>query len=154
MLRVLRFCGLVLLNVVVALLGTAVVETAFGEVIPAHSLAVVLWKAWTLSIVCAGLIGFGMWRTWRSDPAKWTWILLTLWFTARFLPAAFSQRHVLHQFSGAACGNGVSGECLDFLVFTIPFIRGLSYSFGAYVSSLVYSSKRRPEPVSQISTTA
>ena len=73
--RALKFFGFLVINVVVALIGTAIVDSTIGKVFPAHSLVTVLWKEWILSIVCAVFIGFGMWRTWRSDAAKWTWVL-------------------------------------------------------------------------------
>jgi len=135
--RALKFFGFLVINVVVALIGTAIVDSTIGKVFPAHSLVTVLWKEWILSIVSAVFIGFGMWRTWRSDAAKWTWVLPTVWFGIRFF-LAIGSGAVWSQFCGTGCANGIrSVECRNFFVFTIPFIRSVSYSLGAYVSSLV-----------------
>ena len=139
MTRALRFCGLLLLNAAVALFGSAIFETTVGKLIPAHSLNAVLWKQWTLSIMCAAFIGFGMWWRWRSSAVKWTWVLTSVWFAFRFLPAAIASGHLWFQFSGTGCGESVGPlECLNFFVFTIPFIRGIAYSLGAYVASAFY----------------
>ena len=85
--RALKFFGFLVINVVVALIGTAIVDSTIGKVFPAHSLVTVLWKEWILSIVCAVFIGFGMWRTWRSDAAKWTWVHPAVWFGISFFLA-------------------------------------------------------------------
>ena len=138
MIHALRFCGLLLLNLAVALFGTAILDTTVGKLIPTHSINAVLWKEWTLSIICAAFIGFGMWWRWRSRAVKWTWVLTSLWFALRFLPAIGSG-DLLFQFSGTGCRDGIAAlGCRTFFVFTIPFIRGIAYSLGAYVSSAVY----------------
>ncbi|SRR6266567_5457948 len=154
MLRALKFFGLLVVHVVVALIGTAILETAIGKVFPAHSLVAVLWKEWILSVACAAFIGFGMWRTWRSDLAKWAWLLTTVWFGLRLI-LAIGSGAVWFQFSGSGCGNGIrSVECQNFFVFTIPFIRGVSYSLGAYVSSLVHNAQSPAESIVPPSTGA
>jgi len=113
--RALKFFGFLVINVVVALIGTAIVDSTIGKVFPAHSLVTVLWKEWILSMVCAVFIGFGI---------------------SFFL--AIGSGAVWSQFCGTGCANGIrSVECRNFFVFTIPFIRSVSYSLGAYVSSLV-----------------
>src|SRR5579871_283817 len=147
MIRALRFSGLVLLNLAVALFGTAILEASIAKLVPTHSLSAILWKVWILSVTCAALIGFGMWRTWRSGAAKWTWVLPMLWFAIRVVPAAVASTGLWFQFSGAGCQQGVhSLDCRNFFVFTVPFIRGAAYSLGAYLSSFVY----RPSTASEL----
>jgi len=137
MLRALKFFGLLIVNFVVALIGTAIVETAIGKAFPSHSLSAVLWKEWILSITCGAFIGFWMWHTWHGDAAKWTWVLPAVWFGFKVL-LAIGGGTVWFQFSGIGCASGIrSVECRNFFVFTIPFVRCVSYSLGAYVSSLV-----------------
>ena len=58
--RVLKFFALLLVNVVVALIASAIVESAIDRLIPTHSIAGVVQKQWALSIVCAALLGVGM----------------------------------------------------------------------------------------------
>jgi len=149
----LRFCVWLILHTMVAILGTAVLDTAFGKAFHPYSLAAILWKEWILSLACAAFIGFFMWRTWRVSAAMWVWVLPGFWFALRFLPALFAspQHSVLaggglwRQFSGAACDGGTRAlGCLNFLVFTIPFVRGVLYSVGALLASRVSKTEVQP----------
>lgn len=153
MLRALKFCGALILKTFVALIGTAVLESGVGKAFHPHSIAAIVWKEWSLSVLLAGLIGFGMWRTWRANASKWTWILLSLWFGMIFVPelmvgggqSVLAGRSVWSHFSGTDCDSGVREfGCRNFLVFTIPFIRGVAYSVGAFVSSLVSPPRSQP----------
>jgi hypothetical protein len=78
--RGLKFGGLLLVNLAVAVIGTAILTTELQRVIPSHSFTAIIWKEFIFSIVCAAFIGFGVWRTWRNSAAKWTWILPAIWF--------------------------------------------------------------------------
>src|SRR5438094_2019628 len=153
MIRALKFFGLLAINLVVALIGTAILDTAFGKVFPARSLLVLLWKEWILNIACAAFFGFVMWRAWRSAAAKWMWVLPAMWFVLRFLPtllgrgsqSVLASGSIWSQFSGADCETGIQAlGCRNFFVFTIPLIRGISYSVGAFFSSLASQPKRQP----------
>lgn len=142
----LRFIGLLLINVVVAVIGTAVLETTIGSAFHPHSLAGILWKEWSLSIGCATVIGFGMWRTWRSDVALWTWVLPAIWFAIKFI-LAVPKGSLLFQFSGEACVSGVRRVgCINWFVFTIPCIRSVFYSLGAYVSLMIHTAQSPKVP--------
>ena len=139
MLGPLKFFGLLVVNIVVAVIGTAILTTAIGQAFHPHSLGAILWKEWSLSIGCAAVIGFGMWRTWRSDVAHWTWVLPTLWFGVKFI-LAIGQGHLLSQFSGGACVDGVrSIGCINWFAFSIPFVRSVFYSLGAYAASIFHN---------------
>jgi hypothetical protein len=141
MLGALRFFGLLLVNVAVAVFGTAILDTAIGEAFHPHSLGAILWKEWSLSIVCAAVIGMGMWRTWRSHVAYWTWVLPALCFGLKFV-FAIGKGSLLFQFSGEACVLGVRPiGCINWFVFTIPFIRSVFYSLGAYASSVFHAAQ-------------
>jgi|ERR1019366_220019 hypothetical protein len=151
--RGLRFCGAVILQSIVAILGTAVLESAIGTAFRPHLLAAILWKEWILSLLCAAFIGFFMWRTWRGSAAMWAWILPCLWFAFMFLlalPASQKQSVLVSgglwtQFSGAACDGGSHAlGCRNFFVITIPFVRGVAYSAGACLSSRVSKPKSQP----------
>lgn len=75
MLRSLKFCGALILNTIVALIGTAVLESTIGKAFRSQTLAAVLWKEWTLSLLCAAFVGFFIWRTWRVSAAMRVWVL-------------------------------------------------------------------------------
>lgn len=148
-----------ILHTIVAILGTAILESAIWKAFRSHSLEAILWKEWSLSLLCAAFIGFLMWRTWRGNAAMWAWVLPSLWFAFMFLLALpASQKHsalvggaLWTQFSGAACDSGPHAlGCRNFFVITIPFVRGVSYSVGACLSSWVNKPKSPParEPLS------
>lgn len=134
--RPLRFFGLLILHLIVALVGTAILEHTIWKVIPSHSVMAVLWKEWTLSITIAASIGFLTRCKWQDEAAKWTWLLPALWFGLRWI-VALGSGGAWSQLSGSGCANGSQVECSNFFVFTIPFIRGTSYSLGVYVCSLI-----------------
>jgi|ERR1700733_4319903 hypothetical protein len=146
MLSSLKLFGLLIVNIVVAVAGTAVLTTSIGRAFHAHSLSAILWKEWSLSTGCAGVIGFGMWRTWRSHVAYWTWTLPTLWFGVKLL-ASIGRGSLLFQFSGEACVEGVRPiGCINWFAFAVPFVRSVFYSLGAYAASFFYSAQRPQDP--------
>jgi hypothetical protein len=134
----LKFSGFVLINVVVAIIGTAILDTALHGAIPAHTVSAILWKETFLSIVCAGGMGFSLWRVWPNSAAKWTWVLPSAWFAVALL-ALTAGGHVFGRLFGFGSDSFGAPEIRSFFAFTVPFIRGASYSLGAYISSLVYS---------------
>ena len=140
----LKFCGLLLVNLVVAVIGTAILDTALWRVVSSHSVTAIVWRELIFSIVCAALIGFGMWRTWRNSVAKWTWILPAVWFAFGYLTIA-GHGHVWGRLFGFASASGSvlsAPDVASFFSFTVPLVRAISYSVGAYLSSLLY-----PAPV-------
>lgn len=139
MLRALKFVGLVLINLAVAVIGTAIPDTAVRRMIPSHSISAIVWKEIILSIVCAAFIGLAMWRTWQNSAAKWTWVVAAIWFAFGYLIMT-GRGDVWGRLSGLGSGSVLSvPDVRSFFVFTVPLIRAASYSVGAYVSSLLYS---------------
>jgi hypothetical protein len=138
MLRYLKFAGSSLINLATAVIGTAILDTEVRRLIPTNTVAAIVWKEVILSVVCAAFIGFFMWRTWRSSAAKWIWVLAALWFVFGYLTIARSA-NVWGRLSGLSSGSVLSApDVRSFFIFTVPFIRAISYSLGAYISSLVY----------------
>jgi hypothetical protein len=138
MLRALKFSGFLLINVVVAIIGTAILDTALHGAIPAHTVSAILWKETFLSVICAGGIGFSLWRIWPNSASKWTWVLPSAWFAVAFL-ALTAGGHVFGRLFGFSSDHFGAPEIRSFFAFTVPFIRGVFYSLGAYISSLIYS---------------
>jgi len=140
--RGLKFGGLLLVNLAVAVIGTAILTTELQRVIPSHSFTAIIWKEFIFSIVCAAFIGFGVWRTWRNSAAKWTWILPAIWFAFGYLTIA-GHSDAWGRLSGFGAGSILSApDVRRFFLFTVPLVRAVSYSVGAYLSSLLY-----PAPV-------
>jgi hypothetical protein len=145
MLRSLKFCGFLLIDLAVAVIATAILDSAVQRMIPSHSVATIVTKEIILSVVCAALIGFGMWRTWRNSAAKWTWIPAAVWFAFGYLTIAWST-DVWGRLSGFGSGSVLGApDVRSFFLFTVPLIRASFYSLGAYVSSLAYSPSIVPE---------
>jgi hypothetical protein len=137
MFRTLRFIGLVIAHTVAATIGTGVVEHAIWRVVPTHSIVGVLWKECILSTICASLIGFGMWRTWRTSSTKWAWVLPAVWFAFGFLA---THGNVWGGLFGVHSGSVLDPpDTRTFFMFTAPLLRGTFYSVGAHISSLLYS---------------
>src|ERR1043166_8973998 len=86
--RVLRFVGFLVINVVIAVIGTAVADTELRRLIPPYSITAVVWKETVLSIVFAAFIGFIVWRRWPNSAAKWTWVLPAVWFSVGLITVA------------------------------------------------------------------
>jgi|SRR5579859_210320 len=138
MVRSLKFCGLVLVNLAIAVVGTTILDTAVRRMIPTSTVAAIVWKEIILSTVCAAFIGFFMWRTWRSSAAKWTWTLAALWFAFGYLSIA-GNGNVWGRLSGFSSGSVLTApDVRTFFAFTVPLIRAISYCVGACISSLVY----------------
>jgi hypothetical protein len=148
------------LNTVVAVITPTLFESLIysSHISPARrtGAGAVTELEWFFSIAFAGLLGIFFQRIWFHRVAIWTWIVPGLWF-ALGLVVYFSGLHhesvlesspqrfgPIANFLGISCKNATSWrQCRDFFTFTVPLIRGLSYSLGAYVSSLVGS---RPTP--------
>ena len=138
MLRYLKVAGSLLINLATAVIGTAILDTEVRRLIPTHTVAAIVWKEMILSVVCAAFIGFFVWRTWRSSAAKWICVLAALWFVFGYLTIARST-NVWGRLSGLSSGSVLSApDVRTFFIFTVPFIRAIAYSLGAYISSLVY----------------
>src|SRR4051812_21359008 len=85
-----KFVFFVLVNVVIALLGTAFSESAIWNLFPSLSLSGVLWKESALSLFCAGCVGVSVHRIWKTSAAQWTWVLPSLWLLLRILTLSSS----------------------------------------------------------------
>lgn len=156
--RSLKFSGILILNVFVAVLGTAALEGEIGSVIHPRSIVGLLWKWWSLDLFCAALIGFLVWRSWNAQASKWTWTVPAVWFGLRFFFALMSREQptvlmgehdIWYQFFGADCQNGyrAGSGCVNYWAFTAPCVRGLSYSIGAYISSKVNRNSQHEAPI-------
>lgn len=144
MIRALKFCTFVVINLAIAVIGTAILDHGLWKAIPppSHTIAGVMWKESLLSVVCAVGLGFSVWRVWRSSSTKYTWIPATAWFVIGFVATARHSDVLGRVFpfgSGADIGPA---EIRSFFAFTVPLIRSVSYAVGSYLSSLL---RARPE---------
>jgi hypothetical protein len=139
-----------ILNLIAAVVGTAVLALTVGFPIRVESVTAVLLRNVLLSITLGMTVGFYVFRAWETVTAKWVWIIPALLFGLRFaslllslpqatvfIPETSRFRPLWIQFSGAGCYDGWHTEpCLNFDLFTIPLISTISYSFGAWMCEI------------------
>jgi hypothetical protein len=138
--RYTRFFSSLAINVVIAVLGTATLQTAFGAMLHPHSVQSALWKATGLSLLFAFVLGALIYRFFENVAGKWVWIITTVWLAGRallFLGAGFSSAYIWDQVSGGQCIKSPATPACGaiFFVFTIPFIRGIGYSAGMQLAA-------------------
>jgi hypothetical protein len=140
--RVVRFfrdVGEFLLNFVIAIIGTAIMESSLSQRLGhPHSVSEVLTRAWLFGPIIAALLGLFVGRRWFPKTAAWIWLLAA---------ALFAFRALLYKASGASVLNPFWGHffapdclidrhaCTDFFVFTIPLVRTAAYSLAAWGAS-------------------
>ena len=151
MLRALKFCCALLLNFLLAVVGTAMLDTELRRAIPPYTITAIVWKEIILSVLCATFLGFSVgfleWRGRRNTAAKWIWVLAALWFIFGFLMIAAGKTNQLGPFNPFSSGSVLSGPdartMRTFFAFTIPLIRAICYSFAAYISAVMYGARAR-----------
>jgi hypothetical protein len=131
----LRRLGVFLLNIVTAIFGTAIVTSPFAFVLRPHTIQAVLLKGYVASAVLAALIGFFIYRRWGSGSAKWVAVVGVCWFAFRLLTLmGGGVSGMWPEMSGMGCVNGVRNlACMNWLVFTLPALRLIFYSLGAWI---------------------
>jgi hypothetical protein len=119
--------------------------------------AIQLFLEWVLNIGCGVLTGFFVRKRWKTETAKWIWIMPAPLFVFGVL-LSISHRHgysVLIDtpspwapISGTGC-YGVRNlqDCKEYALFTVLFVRAAAYSLAAYVSGRVIQSPVQQEEV-------
>lgn len=134
----LKSLGWLVVHTLIALLGTAIVSTPFMKLIRPHSIFTILAKEYLIGCTCAFILGVALQHKWWTPVAKWTWCVPTIWLALRVVSVTtFVGPHVSlwSQFSGSGCSFGFRNVgCRNWFLFTIPFVRCVSYSLGSCVS--------------------
>jgi hypothetical protein len=133
-----RFAGAVMANTLFAIFGTGVLERILMPLFRPQSPPAVLWKAWIASAILPAFIGYVVLRSWKSKTVKWAWVIPSILFAFRaFLYVGSRSGSLLFHFSGRECVTALrASDCRDFFLFTIPMVRGFSYSCAAYLGKL------------------
>jgi len=140
--RIARAGGILALDAVGVLVGTALLESPLHPIFPVHSASGVLRREVILSILCAALIGFIAYWKLRSGTSKAVWTLFLLLFGLGIFVSAHEPGGSWAQLSGTECSNTMERYgCISFWAFTIPLIRAFSYSCGAFVAGRFYGSR-------------
>jgi len=134
-------------DVLMSFLGPLILSLPIHWLVPSTSATGVISMEWILSMVLAGALGFFAYRTWRTRTARFTWVIFVLWFVfgllvkLRFAIDNASIGSLWIQFSGIECtGSLLNLDCQTFPLLTIPLVRGLSYSAGAFLAARVDAS--------------
>lgn len=140
--RIAQGFGSLSLDVLISLLGPTIVALPLYQLIMPSSATAVTSLEWILSVVLAGTLGFLAYRTWQTDTARVSWVIFFLWFAfglvAKFRLVSISDLWL--QFSGIECTRSLLNlDCQTFPLFTLPLVRGLSYSAGAFLAVRIYS---------------
>ena len=137
MFRRLKFAAFVVIHLVIAVIGTAILDTSLRRRLAPDSFSGIIWTECLLSIICAMGIGFSVWRLWHNSAAMYTWIPAAAWFAFGFV-ATLGRNDILGRLlpfgSGGTFG---AAEIRSFFAFTVYLIRAIFYSLGAYISSLL-----------------
>jgi hypothetical protein len=80
-----RMAGALLLNVAVAVIGTAILESGFYNIAHPRTLAGGHRKELALSIAAAFVLGCAVYSKWRPVVAEWIWVLGVVGFIWRVL---------------------------------------------------------------------
>ena len=130
-----KFAFSAVLNILIALFGTAVVETPLTHRIPGHSIGQILLRTYVCDTIVAAVLGYFAYRISEAKAAKWVWTAGAGWFLSRVLVSAASTHYLsLSNFSGADCSIGIEAAgCHNWFLFTFPALRLTAFSLGATV---------------------
>jgi len=133
MLRTVRFVAILLLNALVALFGTAMVQSPFAHLFRLHSINQIVLRSYLLDAAGAFFLGYIVYRSWQPVAAKWVWLVGTCWLAYRLaLMVGYGQYSIWTTFSGVDCNNGLTAAgCENWIQVTIPALHLSAYSFGS-----------------------
>lgn len=136
----LRMIGNVVLDTLIAVFGSAALESGIPRPVP-HSGTEVIWRAWIMSIALASLLGVLATRYRASKTGVWAWLIPAGVIAFRGLLYAFSSNTGFPaHFSGYDCAIRLEkSDCYDFLIVTVPFVRAVSYSTAALLTARISS---------------
>ena len=147
--KLLRLLGAFVLNLVLAIFGTAIVESsiwsAWSHIGRARSISAIEAREWFLSLTIAVVLGIVVGKRW-SKTAVWIWTLPVTFFAlgvllygARLNSSVLVGGGYAEHFLAPNCLVNTY-DCGDFFLFTIPAARAVAYSLAALLASYV----RRP----------
>ena len=126
-----------LLNLLAALVATSLAQSPFALFIhfaPPYRPAML--RADVLIVLVAFGMGFAVYRRWRPKVAKWLWLAGVCWYLPRTILTMLNGNHdsVLGDHGGGA--PPTLQDLAGWVEFTVPCLRLVSYSAGAYCCSI------------------
>lgn len=148
--KVLRFAAAFITNLLLAVIGTAILDRLQEPFHLWHWHRWIFLRAFWLSFVLAGGLGFVVEHFWKTGAGKWVFIATSSLFGFYALAYAWGSNApswvpisgVWRHFSGADCiATRRARDCQDALIFGTTFVRGIGYSVGALVREMVRKQK-------------
>jgi hypothetical protein len=137
--------GSFLLNLVIAVFGTTIVELPFERYTVVTSPRESLFLMDILTGCLAFGFGYVVFRTWRPVASKWVWVAGLLWFVQRALVPPDGV-HVLSWELSATKSVFVDWAAMaHWGTYTLPCVRAVFYSAGALSSSRI-GDRKAPVP--------
>jgi hypothetical protein len=143
------------LNLLLAVIGAAILDRVQAFTFFWHHVGWSFSKAFTVSVLVAGGLGFAVERFWSTASGKWIWTVTTALFFSVVLHYTVQSCNTSGEnslscawrhFSGANCIATLAyRDCQDALIFTSTFVRGIGYSIGAYLAELHLRRIRREQ---------
>jgi hypothetical protein len=132
-----RFALGLLLNLLAVWIGVAILSSALGRNLwHPRSIQALLRVSYSYDIFVSLILGFIVYRCFRSETAKWIWVVFSGLFLLRVAPLLASPSSLWVEMSGMACVNGMRDTgCMNWFLFTMHFVRGTAYSAGAWFCS-------------------
>ena len=131
------FLGMFSLHLFVAVIGTAVLMEAIWKYIPSHSLIEKATLVDVLNGLVAVVLGYcghrlSAYHRWQSKASRWTWLAGACWFAT-----AVAGTHPMRVWEISGFGSVFPDYQVfsDWAVYTLPLIRTVLYSVGAFWSS-------------------
>jgi hypothetical protein len=139
----LKAAAVYVLNCVLAVILTVEVTSPFHHLPRFSDPVLVMHRELFLSAVGAFGVGFSVYWTWRQPASKWVWVAGAFWFAWRAVPLWLEQRampfeagHTLFGWmSGGECSSRFLQSCLDAIYYSVPSVRVIFFSAGAYCAS-------------------
>lgn len=124
-----------LLNILAVWIGVAIVSSALGRHLwHPRSIEVMLRVSYSYDIAASLILGFVVYRCFKSETAKWIWVIFSALFLFRALMLLGSSSSLWVQMSGMGCVNGMRDpSCMNWFLITMHFVRGAAYSAGGWI---------------------
>jgi len=142
--RLIRTGGMLLANLFLAVLGTVVLVSPLERFAALPRISQLILRDETMNSAASFGLGYFAYQKWRPAPAKWVWLAGLCWFGQRAFRIWLEQRtsgsvmyqgHTVYwEMSGSGCGLDAL-SCRNWALYTIPLLRALFYSAGAFCCS-------------------
>lgn len=147
MLKWLRVAGIAFVDLLIAVMGTTIIDSEIHG--RAYDRAKMILIEDIRSAVIAFALGFVVYYLCRNRSSRWVWVAGVIWFAQRSLIYWSSQRDlraVLHsghsvywEMSGAGAAANLDIQSMgDWAGYTLPLLRTVFYSLGAFLCAYLF----------------